>query len=63
MLRELTIPTTHHRDFIDVTSTVQSAVDAKCVSDGSCLVYLCEFDGPRQRTLQVQVLGDPGAAS
>jgi len=27
-------------------------------------IYLCEFDGPRERTLHVQVLGDrPGAAS
>jgi secondary thiamine-phosphate synthase enzyme len=27
-------------------------------------IYLCEFDGPRERTLQVQVLGDrSGAAS
>ena len=25
-------------------------------------VYLCEFDGPRQRTLQVQVLGDRGVS-
>ena len=26
-------------------------------------IYLCEFDGPRQRSVQVQVLGDPGASS
>jgi secondary thiamine-phosphate synthase enzyme len=26
-------------------------------------VYLCEFDGPRQRTVQVQVIGDAGGAS
>jgi secondary thiamine-phosphate synthase enzyme len=26
-------------------------------------IYLCEFDGPRQRTVQVQVLGDRGASS
>jgi secondary thiamine-phosphate synthase enzyme len=26
-------------------------------------VYLCEFDGPRQRTVQVQVIGDTGGAS
>jgi secondary thiamine-phosphate synthase enzyme len=26
-------------------------------------IYLCEFDGPRRRTLQVQVVGDRGGAS
>jgi secondary thiamine-phosphate synthase enzyme len=26
-------------------------------------IYLCEFDGPRQRTLQIQVVADGGAAS
>jgi secondary thiamine-phosphate synthase enzyme len=26
-------------------------------------IYLCEFDGPRQRTINVQVLGDRGASS
>ena len=26
-------------------------------------IYLCEFDGPRQRSIQVQVLGDRGASS
>jgi secondary thiamine-phosphate synthase enzyme len=26
-------------------------------------VYLCEFDGPRQRTVQVQLVGDRGGAS
>jgi secondary thiamine-phosphate synthase enzyme len=25
-------------------------------------VYLCEFDGPRERTVQVQVLGDRGGS-
>lgn len=137
MLRELTVPTTRHRDFIDVTARVQALVGTSRVTEGMCLVfsphttaavtlnenadpdvvsdllqtfedmlgdekrfkhaegnsgghaltslvgpsvmlpiqagrlhlgqwqaiYLCEFDGPRQRTLQVQVLGDPGAAS
>jgi len=24
-------------------------------------VYLCEFDGPRQRTIQVQVIGERGS--
>ncbi len=137
MLRELTVPTTRYRDFIDVTARVQALVGTSRVTDGICLVfsphttaavtlnenadpdvvadllqafadmlgdeqrfkhaegnsgghaltslvgpsvmlpiqagrlhlgqwqaiYLCEFDGPRQRTLQVQVLGDLGAAS
>ena len=26
-------------------------------------IYLCEFDGPRRRTVQVQVIGERGAAS
>jgi secondary thiamine-phosphate synthase enzyme len=26
-------------------------------------IYLCEFDGPRERTVQVHVLGDRGASS
>jgi secondary thiamine-phosphate synthase enzyme len=25
-------------------------------------VYFCEFDGPRQRTIQVQVIGEPGGS-
>ena len=25
-------------------------------------IYLCEFDGPRQRTIHVQVIGDRGVA-
>jgi secondary thiamine-phosphate synthase enzyme len=26
-------------------------------------IYFCEFDGPRQRTIQVQLLGDRGGSS
>jgi secondary thiamine-phosphate synthase enzyme len=137
MLREFSIQTSQHRDFVDVTRRVQAAVDASHVDDGICLVYsphttaaitinenadpdvvsdllrayadligdegrfrhaegnsgghaltslvgpsvtlpihdgqlhlgrwqaiyLCEFDGPRQRSVQVQVLGDRGASS
>jgi secondary thiamine-phosphate synthase enzyme len=133
----LTIPTSRHRDFVDVTDRVEAIVAGSGVGDGICLVfsphttagltinenadpdvvsdllrafddllgderrfrhaegnsgghaltslvgpsvalpihggrlelgqwqaiYLCEFDGPRQRTLQVQVVADGGAAS
>jgi secondary thiamine-phosphate synthase enzyme len=131
MLTELTLRTTQHREFIDVTRRVQEVVAASGIRDGICLVYsphttaavtinenadpdvvadllrayvellgderrfrhaegnsgghalvslvgpsvslpiqqgalalgqwqaiyLCEFDGPRQRTLSVQVIG------
>jgi secondary thiamine-phosphate synthase enzyme len=131
-VREITIETHTHREFVDVTARVQATVRASGVAEGICLVfsphttaavtinenadpdvvsdllqayvdllgdedrfrhaegnsgghaltslvgpsvalpvqqgrlalgrwqaiYLCEFDGPRQRTLQVQVLGD-----
>jgi secondary thiamine-phosphate synthase enzyme len=137
MLHHLTVPTSRHRDFVDITSRVQAVVQRSGVGDGICLVYsphttagvtlnenadpdvvsdllaafadllgderrfrhaegnsgghaltslvgpsvalpvqngqlslgqwqaiyLCEFDGPRQRTVQVQVLGEGGAAS
>jgi secondary thiamine-phosphate synthase enzyme len=137
MLREFSIDTSQHRDFLDVTQRIQTLVDASHVDDGICLVYsphttaaitvnenadpdvvsdllsayadligdedrfrhaegnsgahaltslvgpsvmlpirggrlhlgrwqaiyLCEFDGPRQRSVQVQVLGDRGAWS
>ncbi|MGI9147846.1 MAG: secondary thiamine-phosphate synthase enzyme YjbQ [Chloroflexota bacterium] len=132
MLREFTIQTHKHRDFVDVTPHVQAIVGAAMVRDGICLVfsphttagitlnenadpdvvsdllgayadllgderrfdhaegnsgghaltslvgasvgvpvqagalalgrwqavYLCEFDGPRLRTVQVQVIGE-----
>ncbi len=132
MLREFTVRTSKHRDFVDVTSDVAALVRAAGIDDGICLVYsphttaaitvnenadpdvvsdllaayadlvgderrfrhaegnsgghaltslvgpsvgipvrlgglvlgrwqavyLCEFDGPRLRTVQVQVIGD-----
>ncbi len=132
MLREFTVQTHTHRDFVDVTPQVNALVRAAMIGDGICLVYsphttaaitinenadpdvvsdllgayidllgderrfqhaegnsgghaltslvgpsvgvpvqrgalalgrwqavyLCEFDGPRLRTVQVQVLGD-----
>jgi secondary thiamine-phosphate synthase enzyme len=132
MLQHLTIESNRHRDFIDVTTPVQSVIQHSTVDNGICLVYsphttagvtlnenadpdvladllavfsdmlgderrfhhaegnsgghaltslvgpsvavpihngqlslgqwqaiyLCEFDGPRQRTIQVQVLED-----
>jgi secondary thiamine-phosphate synthase enzyme len=137
MLHELSVDTSKHRDFVDITRRVDDLVGASRVGDGICLVfsphttaaitvnenadpdvvadliqafedllgderrfqhaegnsgghaltslvgpsvmlpiqhghlrlgqwqaiYLCEFDGPRRRTIQVQVLGDGGAAS
>jgi secondary thiamine-phosphate synthase enzyme len=51
-----------------LTSLVGPSV-AVPVQDGALVlgqwqaVYFCEFDGPRQRTVQVQVLGDRGGAS
>jgi secondary thiamine-phosphate synthase enzyme len=137
MLHQLSVPTSRHREFVDVTARVQAVVQASGIRAGICLVYsphttagvtlnenadpdvlsdllrafadllgderrfrhaegnsgghalaslvgpsvtvpvqegrlhlgqwqaiyLCEFDGPRQRTLQVQLLGEGGAAS
>lgn len=137
MLHELSVDTTRHRDFVDITNDVQGLIGKSRVADGICLVfsphttaaitinenadpdvvsdliqafddmlgderrfqhaegnsgghaltslvgpsvalpfqdgrlrlgqwqaiYLCEFDGPRRRTVQVQVLGERGAAS
>src|ERR1700737_1266645 len=136
MLREFTIQTRKHRDFVDVTARVQALVRATSVADGICLVfsphttaaitinenadpdvvsdllaayadllgderrfrhaegnsgghaltslggpsvvipvqlgalalgrwqavYLCEFDGSRERTVQVQIIGEAVAA-
>lgn len=135
MLREFTVATQKHREFVDVTPRVQAVVGSAHVHEGICLVYsphttaavtinenadpdvvadllrafvevlgdeqrfrhaegnsgghaltslvgpsvaipvrhgalvlgrwqavyLCEFDGPRQRTLQVQVIADGGS--
>jgi secondary thiamine-phosphate synthase enzyme len=132
MLRDFSVETHKHRDFVDVTARVGTLVRASTIRDGMCLVYsphttaaitvnenadadvvtdllrayedllgdeqrfrhaegnsgghaltsligpsvtvpvqagelslgqwqaiyLCEFDGPRMRTVQVQILGD-----
>jgi secondary thiamine-phosphate synthase enzyme len=43
-------------------STVQLIVDAGSVSLGTWQgIYFCEFDGPRRRSVQVQVLGSSGS--
>jgi secondary thiamine-phosphate synthase enzyme len=43
-------------------STVQLIVDAGRVSLGTWQgIYFCEFDGPRRRSVQVQVLGSSGS--
>jgi secondary thiamine-phosphate synthase enzyme len=131
MLREISVPTSRHRELVDVTQQVRQLVRASGVAEGMCLIssphttaavtvnenadpdvptdllrayvdllgdearfqhaegnsgghaltslvgpsvtlpiaaadlvlgqwqaiYLCEFDGPRQRTLHVQVIG------
>jgi secondary thiamine-phosphate synthase enzyme len=45
-----------------VGSTVQLIVDAGRVSLGTWQgIYFCEFDGPRRRSVQVQVLGSSGS--
>jgi secondary thiamine-phosphate synthase enzyme len=45
-----------------VGSTVQLIVDGGSVSLGTWQgIYLCEFDGPRRRSVQVQVLGSTGS--
>jgi secondary thiamine-phosphate synthase enzyme len=43
-------------------STVQLIVDAGSVSLGTWQgIYFCEFDGPRRRSVLVQVLGSDGS--
>jgi secondary thiamine-phosphate synthase enzyme len=43
-------------------SSVQLIVDAGRLVLGTWQgIYFCEFDGPRRRTVQVQVLGSPGS--
>jgi secondary thiamine-phosphate synthase enzyme len=43
-------------------SSVQLIVDGGRLSLGTWQgIYLCEFDGPRRRSVQVQVLGAPGS--
>ena len=43
-------------------STVQLIVDAGQASLGTWQgIYFCEFDGPRRRSVQVQVLGSGGS--
>jgi secondary thiamine-phosphate synthase enzyme len=45
-----------------VGSTVQLIVDAGRLSLGTWQgIYFCEFDGPRRRSVQVQVLGSTGS--
>jgi hypothetical protein len=48
MLREFSIDTNHQRDFVGDEGRFRHA-------EGTC--------GPRQRSVQVQVLGDRGASS
>jgi secondary thiamine-phosphate synthase enzyme len=133
VLRDFTVHTEKHRDFVDITRQVQMRIASSGITDGICLVYsphttaaitinenadpdvvtdllsayadvigderrfrhaegnsgahaltslvgpsvaipvqhgllvlgqwqaiyLCEFDGPRERTVQVQLLGEP----
>jgi secondary thiamine-phosphate synthase enzyme len=51
-----------------LTSLVGPSVAVPVVSGRLALgrwqaVYLCEFDGPRQRTVQIQVVGERGGSS
>ncbi|WP_416673853.1 hypothetical protein [Egbenema bharatensis] len=36
-------------EIINITPQVQKAIDASGVGEEACTIYLCEFDGPRDR--------------
>lgn len=53
MLRDLKVPTHRRRDYISLPISHEDLVLGTWQA-----IYLREFDGPRQRTLPIQVLGE-----
>lgn len=51
-------PTGHLKSHVTGNHCHFMIVDGKLVRGGAQEVYFCEFDGPAQRTIFIQVLGD-----